>query len=226
MLKIVVLDSGFGGELFADKLQENLDVVEIIRVIDWRNANGYLESRHKARQLAERALRPYLGRVDLIVFANTLLSITSLKYFERKYKTQKFIGLGLKMPDTFIKRDVLIISTSAVAKTINYHNFLFHLKRTSRTLIVDDWPNKIDDGELSTSEIKYTINQFLLNKNYYPKEIILACTQFSDIKLALKEVLGSNTKIYDSFDDGVHAVCKTLKLRGGLGNKRPTVKKS
>ena len=39
MLKIVVLDSGFGGELFADKLNDQLSIVEVIRVIDWRNAN-------------------------------------------------------------------------------------------------------------------------------------------------------------------------------------------
>lgn len=220
MLKIVIFDSGFGGELFADQLGEKIKVVDIIRVIDWRNANEYLESKHKARRLAEHALRPYLGKVDLIVFANTLLSITSLKYFKRKYKKQKFVGLGLKAPDTFINRDVLILATSAVTKTVNYHNFLFHLKRTSKTLIADDWPNKIDDGELSTGEIRYTIGRFLYAKNYYPKEIILACTQFSDIKPALKEVLGNNTKIYDSFDDGIHDICKLLKLRGARVVKR------
>ena len=38
MLKIVVFDSGFGGELFADIIEEELPVVEVIRVIDWRNA--------------------------------------------------------------------------------------------------------------------------------------------------------------------------------------------
>ena len=34
MLKIVVFDGGYGGEFFADKLKEELPVVEIIRVID------------------------------------------------------------------------------------------------------------------------------------------------------------------------------------------------
>ncbi len=215
MLKIVVFDSGFGGELFADKLNEAIGVVEVIRVIDWRNANGYLESKKKARQLAEKALSPYIGKVDLIIFANTLLSITSLKYFKRKYKMQKFVGLGLKLPDTFIKRDVLILTTKAVTKTINYHNFLFRIRRPTKTLALDTWPDKIDDGELKPGEIRYTINQ-LLSEKYYPKEVILACTQFSDIKNEIKDVLGGNTKIYDSFEDGIRAAYRTLGMRGGL----------
>ena len=93
MLKIVVLDSGFGGELFADKLKENLQVMEIIRVIDWRNADKYMHGKREARHAAEEALRPYIGRVDLIIIANFLLSITSLKYFRRKYKNQRFVGV-------------------------------------------------------------------------------------------------------------------------------------
>ncbi len=220
MLKIVIFDSGFGGELFADKLNEKIGVVEIIRVIDWRNADEYLDGKLKARRLAERALRPYIGKVDLIIFANTLLSITSLKYFKRKYKMQKFVGLGLKLPDTITDRDVLVLTTRAVAKTINFHNFLFRIRRTTRVLTLDAWPIKIDDGELNSGEIKQDINQFLSSKKYYPSEVILACTHFSDIKKELRNVLGGNIKIYDSFEDGIEATCKILKLRGGTGNKK------
>ena len=39
MLKVVVFDSGYGGELFADYLEEELPLVDIVRVIDWRNAD-------------------------------------------------------------------------------------------------------------------------------------------------------------------------------------------
>ena len=49
MLKIVIFDGGFGGELFADQLEAELDVVEVIRVIDWRNAEKILKSRREAR---------------------------------------------------------------------------------------------------------------------------------------------------------------------------------
>ena len=220
MLKIVVFDSGFGGELFADKLNEKIGVVEIIRVIDWRNADKYLEGKRQARNLAEKALRAYIGKVDLIIFANTLLSITSLKYFKRKYKMQNFVGIGLKLPDTVFNRDVLVLTTKAVSRTINFHNFLFRIKRTTRTLTLDVWPGAIDDGELSLEEIRQTLARVVDDEKYYPKEIVLACTQFSDIKAELKEVLGGNIKIYDGFDDCIRDACRVLKLRGGTGRKK------
>ena len=219
MLKVVVFDGGYGGEFFADQLEAELPILDIIRVIDWRNAEGLLANPRKARKIAKTALRPYIGKVDLIIFANHLLTITSLKHFRRKYKDQKFVGLGLKKPDTFLKRDVLILTTKAVTKTINYYNFLFQIKRKSKTLTLDSWLGEIDDGELTETKIKDTLESFLIKQNLNPEEIILACAQFNDIKPELRHILGRNLKIYDSFDDTIRAACKTLKIRGGTGKK-------
>lgn len=219
MLKVVVFDSGFGGELFADHLEEELPVINVIRVIDWRNSDKLLHSRNTARKVAEAALRPYLNKVDLIIFANHLLSLTSLKYFKRKYKKQKFIGFNLKEPDTFIKRETMILATKAITKTINYHNFLFRLRRKTKTYALDEWVTKIDDGELTFSEIEHTLKIYYEKNNTSPKEIILACAQFNDIKDELKEVFGKSVRIYDSFADAVRKTCKALSIRGGNGKK-------
>lgn len=220
MLKIVVFDGGYGGELFADYLQESLPILDVVRVIDWRNAEKLLFKYKDARKVAESALRPYINKVDLIVFANHLLTITSLKYFNRKYKSQKFIGLNLKHPNNFVQKDTLILTTKAVSKTINFHNYIFRLKRKTRTLTLDSWPAKIDDGELSKIEISKTLSKFFHKEKIYPKEIILACSQFSDIKAELKSYFGGNIKIYDSFEDALRLLCKTLKIRGGIGKKK------
>lgn len=219
MLKVVVFDGGYGGELMADKLEEELPVIEVIRVIDWRNADKLLLSAKTARRVARDALRPYIGRVDLIVLANHLLTATSLKYFQRKYKEQKFVGMELRKPDTFINRETLIMTTRAVARTINYHNYLFSLKRKCRTITLDDWPNLIDDGELSSGEIKNVLDNFMFEKKFYPKEIILLCAQFSDVKNEIYNAIGGNVRIYDSFDACTRSVCKALRLRGGTGKR-------
>lgn len=220
MLKVVVFDSGYGGELFADYLQENLPVIQIIRVIDWRNANKMIHRPKDARKIAEVAIRPYIGRVDLIIFANHLLTVTSLKYFRRKYKNQKFLGLDLKQPDNFIARDTLILTTKAVAHTINYRNFLFRLKRRTKTITLDAWPAKIDNGNLESSEVINALKLFSIKERIYPKDVILACSQFSDLKPELKICFGGNLKIYDSFADAYSKTCKILKLRGGTGQKK------
>lgn len=220
MLKIVVFDSGYGGEFFADQLAAELPAVQIIRVINWREADKIISNPHSARKIALESLRPYIGRVDLIIFANYLLSLTSLKYFQRKFKNQKFLGIGLKVPDTFIRHDVLILSTKAVSKTINFYNFLFHLKRKTKVLNLDSWPTKIDDGELAATEIRYTLELFLAKTSgFNPREIILASSQFDDIKTELKEYFGSSLKIYDGFNDAIRRAGKLLRIRGGLGKK-------
>ncbi|MBR3248454.1 hypothetical protein IKF89_00250 [Candidatus Saccharibacteria bacterium] len=219
MLKVVVFDGGYGGEFFADQLETELPILEVIRVIDWRNADGLLTSPRKARKVAKAALRPYIGKVDLIIFANHLLSLTSLKYFCRKYKNQKFIGFNLKHPDTFIKRDVLILTTKAVARTINYHNFLFQIHRKSQTLALDNWPAEIDEGELTESRIREVFQKTHFKKHFHPEEVVLACSQFNDIKVELKNIFGPNLKIHDSFNDTIRNTCKILNIRGGTGKK-------
>lgn len=219
MLKVVIFDSGYGGEFFADYLQENLPVIEIIRVIDWRNSEAIISKTKTARQVTEAAIRPYLGRVDLIIFANHLLTITSLKYFRRKYKNQKFLGMGLKIPEKPTGRDAVILTTKAVAKTINYHNFLYRLKCKTKTLTLDDWPIKIDDGELTFEEISKTLSDAGILREY-SKDIILACSQFNDIKTELRNYFEGNIKIYDSFEDTLRHACKILGIRGGIGKKK------
>lgn len=213
MLKVIVFDSGYGGELFADQLERELPILNIIRVIDWRHANELQNNPKDARKIAATALRPYIGRVDLIVFANLLLATTSLKYFQRKYKDQRFIGLKLKQPTSPTTSQTLILTTKAITKTVSYYNYLFRLRRSTKTLALDTWPAKIDDGELTKSEIKDTL---LGSIKHNPQEVILACSQFSDITPILKNIFGRNLRIYDGFNDAIREVCKTLKIRGSL----------
>ena len=216
MLKVVIFDSGYGGELFADLLEEVIPVIEVIRVIDWRNADEILSSAKTARKTAEIALKPYIGKVDLIVFANYLLSATSLKYFNHKYKNQKFIGLSFKKPDTFIKKDLIILTTKAVARTLAYRKFVFQLDRKVKTVTLDAWPGLIDDGELSNQEIHSTLEQSISEGNIKPEEMILACSQFNDIKSEIRKGFDRKFRIYDGFNDAIREVCKILKIRGTL----------
>ena len=219
MLKVVVFDSGYGGEVFADLLEQELPIIEVVRVIDWRHAEQILKSAKTARLAAAEALRPYIGKVDLIIFANHLLSATSLNYFREKYKNQKFIGLNLKTPDTYIDQDILIITTTALTRSIKYHKFIHQLKRRTTTLKIDSWPAKIDDGELSLDEIRATISKHTLAKNFYPTGVILACAQLEDIKPDLEKAFTNKVKLHSSFDDALRETCHILKIRSNFKKK-------
>ncbi|MBQ9484573.1 hypothetical protein IJU85_00490 [Candidatus Saccharibacteria bacterium] len=214
MLKIVVFDSGYGGELFADYLENELPVTDIIRVVDWRNADKMQHNARLTRRLAEEALKPYIGKVDLIVFANYLLSLTSLRYFQRKYKNQRFIGLALNHPANFRYRTA-ILTTKAVAKTLRYRIFARQIK--ARTCILDDWPILIDDGELGHGKIRRDLAPLI---SYKPEQLIFTCTQFADLERELRRIFGHNTKILNNFEPAAHDICRALRIRGALKKQK------
>jgi glutamate racemase len=214
MLKIVVFDSGYGGELFADYLENELPVMDIIRVIDWRHADEMQNNARYTRHLAEEALKPYIGKVDLIVFANYLLSITSLRYFQRKYKNQRFIGVSLNHPANYRYRTA-ILTTKAVARTIRYKLFAHQIG--ARTCVLDDWPILIDDGELGHAKIRRDLKPLA---PYKPEQLIFTCTQFADLESELRRIFGHNTKIINNYEDAIHDICQILRIRGALKKQK------
>ena len=221
MLKIVIFDSGYGGENFADYLESELPTAEIIRVIDWRSADEILYSSRRARILAENALRPFIGKVDLIIVANYLVSATSLRHFRRKYKNQRFIGFTLKPRRIVPGRPTLILTTKAITKSLTYFKFLRCVN--ARTICLDNWPLLIDDGLLTEENFKNDLKLAMSKiKKFAPKQIFLACAQFSEFKPAFREFFGHNVRIVDSFDDAIEEACKALNLRGRSGRKRST----
>lgn len=218
MIKIVIFDSGYGGENFADQLETELPTAEIIRVIDWRNADDILESSKRARFRAEKALLPFIGKVDLIIFANYLLSATSLKYFCKKYKNQKFIGFTLKPKRAISEKPILVLTTKAVARSLPYFN-IAHRSNT-RTVCLDRWPGLIDDGELSKSNFEKDL-EFAINKikKFVPKQIFLGCSQFTELTPEFRKFFGHNVRIIDSFNDAINDTYKALNIRGRSGKK-------
>ena len=212
MLKIVVFDGGFGGELFADKLEEELPIVEVVRVIDWRNAAEISKSPLSARKAAERALRPYLGKVDLIVLANYLLSITSLGYFRRKYKEQKFVGFPLQSKRIAMNKPTLVLTTRAVTRNLPYITLIHRLR--ARTVCFDNWPALIDDGELTRDDIERDLGAAMASaKGFSPEQVLLACGQFVELLPQFRRTFGHNVRMVDGFKDTVEEVCKTLRIK-------------
>lgn len=213
MLKIVVFDGGCGGELFADRLASELPVVEIIKVIDRHSAEIILTQPKKARIAAENALRPYLGQVDLIIFANYLLSITSLNYFRKKYKSQKFIGFTLRSKRIIIEKATLILTTSAATK--NFAFFTLAHRMGAKTVCLDSWPLKIDSGELTRDDVESALGSILDKlRNFSPEQILLICGHFVGFTPELRKIFGHNVRIVDGFDDTIRDAYRVLQIRG------------
>ena len=94
MLKIVVFDSGWGGELVADFLMRELTTVEVVRVIDWVRAPYCGKSVEEICELADLNLRRFVGEGDLIVLGGYAVSL-AFGYLREKYPQQKFVCMSI-----------------------------------------------------------------------------------------------------------------------------------
>lgn len=213
MKKIVIFDSGFGGELFADYVEKELPIVEVIRVIDWRNLDVITNNPKEARNVTEKAIRPYIGHSDLIIFANYLITFMDLKYFQQKYQNQKFMGFA----NPQIKNEqTLVLTSKALKKSLKFKRFIHKLHLDIKTLDCDKWIPLIDDAELTEKHIRSELTRL---KDYSPRSIALFYTNFVDIKPLLLKVFGPVTRISDGYYDTLHNVCIELGLRGGDGKR-------
>ena len=212
MIKIVVFDIGYGGELFADRLETEFPTAEIIRVISWRNAEKITNHPLGTRKIVEEALCPYLGSVDLIVIANYFISAFNLRYLRRKYKKQTFIGFTLRPSRIVAGKPLLILTERPTTRSIAY----FSLRRytASKTVCLDDWPRLIDDGELTQE--KFTNDLMVATKqlgDFTPKQVFLASGQFTELMPQFREVFGHNTRMIDSFNETINSVYKNLNIK-------------
>ncbi len=91
MLKVVVFDGGWGGEVVANYLEEELSVVEVVRVIDWKNAPYDEKSVEEIAEYAEENLQEYFGKVDLIVLGGYAVGLAK-KILRERHPEQEFIS--------------------------------------------------------------------------------------------------------------------------------------
>ena len=213
MKKVVVFDSGFGGELFADYVEKELPIVEVIRIIDWRNLDVITKNPTEARNVTEKAIRSYVGHTDLIIFANYLITFMDLQYFQQKYPNQKFMGFAMPQIKS---RKTLVLTSSALSRTIKYKAFIHKLHLKVKTLDCDKWIPLIDDAELTEEHVRKDLERI---KNFSPSSIALVYTNFIDIKPILLKIFGPIVHINDGYHETLRNVCLELGLRG-LDGKR------
>lgn len=93
MLRVVVYDGGWGGEVVARFLTEELGMVEVVRVIDWNHAPYENKTVKEVCQLARQNLARYIGRVDLIVLGGYAVT-AALEELRGAFPTQTFVGVN------------------------------------------------------------------------------------------------------------------------------------
>jgi len=208
MLRVLVFDSGWGGELIGDYIAEELPV-EVIKLIDWRNGPYSEKSAGEIRLLADMALSRHIGEVDVIVLAETAVWMAAGEYLKERYPEQIFVGYGRGLGKMMRRlREVMILTTDGVRRLADYQR---EKAAFGRTRVIEPecrgWPKKIDDGELTDTNIEEAMGG-------YRGTIVIYSTAYIDVEPKIKELAGWGSRVVDMKKSLLRDVCAALKLKG------------
>lgn len=175
MLKIVVFDSGWGGELVANYLESELNVVEVVRLIDWHNAPYSGRSRDEICRLTEQNIVPYIGKVDAIILGGYATSL-ALDDLQQKYPEQQFIGMGISYERILKSRSYPDKIAVLMDRLTSESELCAELRQnlTYSTIIIPDctgWEEQINDNAMSQDVLRAELSwDFVLQpKQRYPR---------------------------------------------------------
>lgn len=158
MKKIVVYDSGWGGELVADYLAEELKTVEIIRIIDWPHAPYGEKSLKEIEQLALNCLKNYIGKVDAIVLGGYACSC-AYEFLQKMFPEQAFVKMDIHLPTILhtrnYPRQICALMNNLTTESSLIKNLTLKLSESYITIPnCQHWDQLIDDGEMTTNYLR------------------------------------------------------------------------
>lgn len=164
MLKVVVFDGGWGGRNVANYLADELGIVEVECVIDCGPRPYELMNSEEICVLAEEKLKPYLGKVDLIVLGGYMSSL-ALDALREKYPDQRFVGMDIDYRlIRKTKRKPLAVTVMGDAPLVRLPVWSeLRTQLPEATLIAPDcsgWESLIDMGEMSSDVIKVELSEY------------------------------------------------------------------
>lgn len=153
MLKVVVYDGDSGGEAVADFLADELQILDVVRVIDWEHAPYEDKSITEICRLADRCLKPYIGKSDLIILGGYTVAL-AVNYLQARYHKQKFLCVGVNYyrilkSRAYPERITVMMNNALIEST-----FCDELRRELpySTIVVPDcsgWEELSNTGQLS-----------------------------------------------------------------------------
>ena len=164
MLKVVVFDGGWGGQVVANYLAAELGVVEVIAVIDWQHAPYEGKPLTELMLYAVEQLRPWIQEADLVVLGGYIVSLLQDK-LQKTYPKQKFVGMGVNVYRILHTR----VSPKCVAvlgdELMQHCAFFTHVRQglPDTTLIFPDcsgWEDLINIGEMSAEVLRFELQDY------------------------------------------------------------------
>ena len=223
MIKVAVFGCGWGGELFADYLERELAVVEIIKINDYEHAPYGKWSFARICELTEAAVRSVIGSVDIVVLASCAATVGAIEYLRDKYPEQKFVGFEPRMVKGLGKinpRRIMLVASELVRKSLDYKVEREKLALFAEIIEPDclEWLEYADKDEMTKLRLKRGLErqgiETAQEADKRVEAVIIYETSLADMKEAFEEVVGWQAIVVDGFRQAYREVCGALKLVG------------
>ena len=196
--KVVVFDSGFAGGVISEMVEQELPVT-VIRAHDREHAPYAERSEAEIREMTEKALSGFIGRVDLIVLAEPEVALSAGEFLKRKYPEQKFVGYGRELTRVLRRGrafgEVRVLTNRAVRRTTRYQEM------------------KAACADVKVSE-SVTLDKFSAGT------VVIYATNLLRQKAELKRRTPWQVSVIDMRDSLLRDACRALELPGVDGKMR------
>lgn len=234
MRKVVVFDAGWGGEVFAKVLRAEFGVVEVERVIDWRHAPYGRMSWEEIARRVQRAVRPYVGEVDLVVLASYEATVAAIDLLRDEYPEQKFVGFEPRIADLLpantpqvTLRRLVMAGSEAVRRSVGYRVERARLSLEYEVVEVDTthWSELVNRDALTAESLRADlVRQGITDLGYATAErldaILLYSTDLAEQQELIEEVMGWQMIVVSDFERVMREIARELGLQWTRGSSR------
>lgn len=174
-MKVLIFDSGKGGEYVAQQAMHYFPEIEFDSLADTEGMPYGNKSPEKIIQCATKALEPVINNYEVIVIACHTLTQVGIENLRRRFPTKKFVGFdpGIKKAFSLGFREVCVLATPATLKSDRYKtikNSLDFKKVTEPDC--SGWATAIEKDEFDP---KIIIREIIGSSSPC---IVLACTHY------------------------------------------------
>ena len=233
MIKIAVFGCGWGGELFADFLENELAIAEVVRLNDYSHAPYGKLAWVEICQLTEQAVKSAIGNVEVIVLASCAATVGAINYLREKYPEQKFVGMEPRMMDAlgnFEPKRVMLVASASVRNSIGYKVEKERLALSAEVLELDcsRLVEYADQEEMTASRLKKELSEQGFKKNFNVTKqvdaVLVYESSLADMREAFEDIVGWQAVIVDGFKQVYRETCGVLGLLGLDGNVKQKLK--
>lgn len=227
MKNVVVVDSGWGGDLFSNLIKQELDIINLTRAIDYDADYAHGLPMDICLSVAE-AVKPHLDTADIIILASYEATITTIDYLRQKYPHKTFLGFEPQMADLLPSNTerasecTALIASTIVQNSVGYKIEKERLAATHHIIEIncDQWITWADADDLDCGKILDDLKRQNIQTKTPIDTALIYSTALADAKSILEDVFGWQLLSITDLNRTFWHLCKALGLKHSTGKFR------